>query len=179
MMVLTILIILALTILFGVFQKHSFKQILVLSLFNVYLVFVIIGIVGYPSLSQTLKDGLNIFNPTIQLIPFAEGLGISDILNIFLFMPFGFLVATLYEKGNSFLRVLLIGFSFSLLIEVSQLFTYYRITDVTDLITNTLGTALGFIVFKMLRIKYKPKNLSIRIIYSFLIIAAILSYLNT
>lgn len=178
-MILTTLIILTLTFLFSVFQKHSVKQILVLSLFNVYLIFVIIGIVGYPSLSQTLKDGLNIYNPTIQLTPFAEGLGISDILNIFLFIPFGFFVAILYGKGNSFLHVLLIGFSFSLLIEVSQLFTYYRITDVTDLITNTLGTALGFIVFKMLRIKYKPKSLSIRLFYRFLTIAVILSYINT
>lgn len=35
-----------------------------------------------------------------------------------------------------------------MIIEVGQLFTI-RATDVDDLIMNTLGTALGFIIFKL------------------------------
>ena len=42
----------------------------------------------------------------------------------------------------------------SLIIEVGQLFTI-RATDVDDLIMNTLGTILGFILFKILSIIFK------------------------
>ena len=36
---------------------------------------------------------------------------------------------------------------FSIIIEVSQLFNY-RVTDIDDLITNTFGTIIGYLVWK-------------------------------
>ena len=42
--------------------------------------------------------------------------------------------------------MLLYGFCFSLLIEISQLCNHRR-TDVDDLIMNTLGTILGYLLF--------------------------------
>ena len=41
------------------------------------------------------------------------------------------------------------GFCLSLMIELLQLLTY-RATDINDLIANTLGTLLGYFVFRML-----------------------------
>lgn len=41
------------------------------------------------------------------------------------------------------------GFCFSLLIETDQLFNR-RATDIDDLIMNTLGTALGFLIYRLL-----------------------------
>ncbi|MGX6966565.1 VanZ family protein [Vagococcus teuberi] len=37
----------------------------------------------------------------------------------------------------------LVGLSFSLLIEIGQIFTMYRQTDVNDLLMNTLGVMIG------------------------------------
>lgn len=44
-------------------------------------------------------------------------------------------------------RVALFGFGMSLLIEILQIFTF-RTTDVNDLITNTIGTIIGYFLVK-------------------------------
>ncbi|MDV7398400.1 VanZ family protein, partial [Arthrospira platensis SPKY1] len=63
--------------------------------------------------------------------------------NIALFIPFGFLTAgALYGRiGNTLLilRVILLGFGLSALLESFQLFTVIRVSSVTDICNNTLG----------------------------------------
>lgn len=44
----------------------------------------------------------------------------------------------------------MLGFGLSLTIELAQLFTQYRATDVDDLITNTVGTLLGYLCFRLI-----------------------------
>lgn len=95
-----------------------------------------------------------IFDPVLNFIPLSSGIEISTILNIIFFMPFGFLLPTLWNKFRKFIPTVFAGFIFSLIIEVGQLFTI-RATDVDDLIMNTLGTILGFILFKILSIIFK------------------------
>ncbi len=67
--------------------------------------------------------------------------------NIAVFMPFGFgLTATFqYFNAKRFfpLMVITAGFLLSLSIEVTQLQIPSRITDIDDLILNTLGTIAG------------------------------------
>lgn len=65
-----------------------------------------------------------------------------------MFLPFGFLVPLIWKEAGKALYILLAGFSFSLLIEVSQLLSS-RGTDVDDLILNTLGAAAGFLLYKV------------------------------
>ncbi|WP_030149729.1 VanZ family protein [Mycetocola saprophilus] len=69
-------------------------------------------------------------------------------LNVVLFIPFGFLMRTLFQRG--FFVSTLLGFALSLLIETTQLTAVwglfprpYRVFDVGDLATNTLGALLG------------------------------------
>ena len=57
----------------------------------------------------------------------------------------------LWKKYNSFLPILVQGILFSLIIEIGQLFVPYRATDITDLIMNTLGAILGWIIFKVFK----------------------------
>ena len=71
---------------------------------------------------------------------------INIIGNVIMFMPVGFLLPLIYTKVESCKKVVAIGFCISLLVEVSQLFLI-RGTDVDDLILNTLGTLLGYLVF--------------------------------
>ena len=72
--------------------------------------------------------------------------------NIVMFMPLGFFVPLLWKISNRF--VILLGFSFSLLIETSQLFLN-RQTDVDDLMLNTVGVILGLLLYKLLNRKNK------------------------
>lgn len=133
-------------------QHYLFGYFLIL-----YLVISLKDIVGFPTLSDLERKvmlGGPIFDPVLNFIPLSSGIEISTILNIIFFMPFGFLLPTLWNKFRKFIPTVFAGFIFSLIIEVGQLFII-RATDVDDLIMNTLGTILGFILFKILSIIFK------------------------
>jgi len=70
--------------------------------------------------------------------------------NIVMFMPIGFFVPLLWNASGK--RVVLVGFLCSLFIELSQLILP-RSSDVDDLILNSLGTLLGFLLYKLLECK--------------------------
>ena len=70
------------------------------------------------------------------------------ILNVVLFVPLGFLLPALWEGFAKKRTVLAAGFLLSLLIEVLQIFSY-RVTDVDDLIMNTLGALAGYLLFAL------------------------------
>lgn len=81
----------------------------------------------------------------LNLIPF---LGMAEdfhnsILNILLFVPLGIFLPVLCEKFRRIQSAMVFGFGMSLIIEILQIFTF-RATDVNDLITNSLGTLVGF-----------------------------------
>lgn len=85
----------------------------------------------------------------INLIPFSQKIDvIGYLLNIVMFVPFGFLVPLIWKRVGKLPNILAAGFVFSLLIELSQLLSY-RGTDVDDLILNTLGAAVGFLMHKV------------------------------
>ncbi|MFR2190096.1 MAG: VanZ family protein, partial [Blautia sp.] len=46
-------------------------------------------------------------------------------------------------------RVMLLGFSFSLLVECTQLVTRVGTFDVDDLMLNTLGAVIGYLFFAL------------------------------
>ncbi len=122
-------------------------------LFMLYLIISLTQVVGFPSLQEWQRIlNLNeiIFNPNINLLPFKFGLEISAILNIIFFMPFGFLLPTLWEKYRALWPTLYSGILFSTIIEISQLFTKYRATDINDLIMNTIGTICGWVIFNII-----------------------------
>lgn len=87
----------------------------------------------------------------INLIPFRWGIGnwFGVIMNIFLFVPFGFLLPLLWKRLGRIQNTVLAGFLLSLTIEIGQLFNY-RATDVDDLVANTLGTALGYLCYRLI-----------------------------
>lgn len=90
------------------------------------------------------------FEPNINLVPFAYMFSDykNSFLNVLLFMPLGFLLPILWTSFRKFHWTLLFGFCTSLLIEVLQLFTF-RATDINDLMTNTLGTLLGWCIARL------------------------------
>lgn len=72
--------------------------------------------------------------------------------NILVFVPFGFLFPMVAREGERFLVMLLNAFVFVLGIEVFQLFSAFGAFDVDDLLLNCLGAALGFGVYKLIRL---------------------------
>ena len=69
------------------------------------------------------------------------------ILNILLFVPFGYLVPSLFPRLR---HVVLLAFCVSLIIEVLQLVTRLGYADVDDLINNTIGAAIGTLIYNTL-----------------------------
>lgn len=117
-----------------------------------YLCILLINIIGMPTLSDLIRlsqSGYSIINPNLHLIPFSDGISLSFILNIFLFVPLGFLCPLICRKCERARNTILIGFGLSLFVEISQLFTLARATDIDDLLTNVTGTIIGYLVFKL------------------------------
>lgn len=91
----------------------------------------------------------------INLIPFwdiTNGVSaylINSGLNILLFIPLGFILPLLWKEFRSRKAMGITGFLVSLGIELAQLLNY-RISDVDDLIMNTLGALLGYALLTLL-----------------------------
>ena len=88
----------------------------------------------------------------LNWIPFRGMIGDlkNSILNVALFLPLGMFLPVLWKKYRVMKRTVLFGFGLSLTIELLQILTL-RATDVNDLITNTLGMALGFLLSRCVR----------------------------
>lgn len=106
-------------------------------------------------------DGFQLYG-NINLVPFVSILRMIDDLlsatpshysfinffgNIGFFIPLGFFPPFLSKRLNRGWKVILIGFGTSLFIEVFQLFIPARGSDIDDILLNTCGTAIGFLLF--------------------------------
>jgi len=90
----------------------------------------------------------------IHLVPFGAFSGVqASLLNILLTVPFGFLLPLIWKSFRRFWVVTGLGFLLSLLIELSQLLNR-RASTVDDLIMNTLGAALGYLIFKLIYLAF-------------------------
>lgn len=69
------------------------------------------------------------------------------VLNILLFVPLGFLLPLGVKRFRSWVKTYLVGFVFTLAIEVYQLVFSAGIFEVADLINNTLGAMIGYGIF--------------------------------
>lgn len=127
------------------------RMAIILIVLYYYLCVVLNNIVGFPSIKEFIRLsalGESLFNPNINLMPLMNGLNLEFILNVFCFVPLGFLCPMLSKLYEHWKKILLLGLGLSLVIEMSQLFTLYRATDINDLIANVLGTAFGYLCFK-------------------------------
>ena len=67
--------------------------------------------------------------------------------NIAWFVPLGFLI-NFFIKKMYFGKVFVIAFGLSFVIEVVQFFAYVGVTDVDDLIFNTIGGCIGYGIYR-------------------------------
>ena len=152
-------IVLALLYIFVLFRrwKEKGKDILLMNtLMYIYLAFVLFFTLMpvITSLPYILNHPYKFMN----IVPFTDVLsGRGDfirqvLLNIMLTVPFGFLFPLTRKPAVGFGKTIFFCFIMSLGIELLQpLIDGFRSADITDLITNTIGGAIGFgiyIIFK-------------------------------
>ena len=122
---------------------------------------VLIRFVFYPFFTvngevQPLIINMSSLQPLrVNLIPLVNILdydikreaAINIIGNISMFIPTGVIMPILYKRLDCFWKVLLAGAGLSFVIEVIQLLFPGSVTDIDDLILNTLGVAVGYGVY--------------------------------
>ena len=97
------------------------------------------------------------FLPRISLIPFVDMVKgpIDTALNVLLFLPLGIFLPLLYAEFESLRRTALAAFCLSFSIELIQMFGL-GITDINDLMTNTAGACLGYLLSEKWRAHMPP-----------------------
>lgn len=144
----------------GFHRKTNFIHMIWVFIF-LYYVYLVLETTGIGTIWEIgLYPGMKL-QEEINLIPFRDGISLSMILNVVMFMPLGFLLPLLWKEYQSLVRTAIIGFCFSCGIEFCQLFNR-RVSDVDDLLMNTLGAILGWLIWivfsRITHLKYGRRN---------------------
>ena len=144
----------------GFHQRTNFIHMIWVFIF-LYYVYLVLETTGIGTIWKIgLYPGMKL-QEEINLIPFRDGISLSMILNVVMFMPLGFLLPLLWKEYQSLVRTAIIGFCFSCGIEFCQLFNR-RVSDVDDLLMNTLGAILGWLIWivssRITHLKYGRRN---------------------
>ena len=144
----------------GCHRRTNFIHMIWVFIF-LYYVYLVLETTGIGTIWEIgLYPGMKL-QEEINLIPFRDGISLSMILNVVMFMPLGFLLPLLWKEYQSLVRTAIIGFCFSCGIEFCQLFNR-RVSDVDDLLMNTLGAILGWLIWivfsHITHLKYGRRN---------------------
>ena len=139
---------------FTLWKKKGAKRILLNTITYVYIV-AVLTVTVMPVIENVKYIGTFPYR-YMRVIPFddyncgrAEALR-QIFLNTLMFVPFGILVPMI--RKYNFIAVSFFSFAFSVLIEVFQPFiSSVRYSDVTDVIMNTLGGIIGYLIFITLK----------------------------
>jgi glycopeptide antibiotics resistance protein len=88
---------------------------------------------------------------SLNLIPFVTWgqTGVSEtVSNLITFIPFGLLLGMNFKSAATW-RLLLIVFGFSAVVETLQFVLAIGTTDITDVVTNTIGGLVGLVVYRL------------------------------
>lgn len=102
-----------------------------------------------------ILDLENIWPFRINLIPFIymadyeimREAVLNFVGNTLMFVPVGVVYPIVYKNLNNHKKVLAAGVGFSLVIEILQLPFYSRVSDIDDIILNSLGYVLGYLIY--------------------------------
>lgn len=78
--------------------------------------------------------------------------------NTLMFVPVGIVYPIVYKKLDMHKKVMAAGVGFSLVIEILQLPFYDRVSDIDDLILNSLGYGLGYLIYLGIKRSQKQKR---------------------
>lgn len=119
---------------------HSRSKTILYLIFAFYLT-AVLALVGFPNITM-LK-----IEPAVNVIPFLYMM--ADLknacLNVLLFVPFGIFLPIFWQECRDVKRIAVVGLLATVFIEAAQIFAG-RATDIDDIITNSLGTLLGYFI---------------------------------
>lgn len=103
------------------------------------------------------------------------------ILNILMFVPFGFLLPVGIKKCRRFWVTYLAGLTFTIIIEITQLVSRRGIFEIDDIIDNFWGAMIGYGIYKVLQfliLFFRKKEKSVRrtLVFQIPLIAAIVTF---
>ena len=106
------------------------------------------------NIQPLLFDPHSILPFRLNLIPFANLMDyeilreakLNLIGNISMFIPIGIIWPIVFKELNTPSKVMAAGIGFSLCIEILQLPFFDRVTDIDDLILNSLGYLMGYLI---------------------------------
>ena len=118
---------------------------------------------GRTYIDRDYHYNLTPFREIRRFIVYRRTLGwfavLSNLLgNVLAFVPFGMILPMLTPKCRNFFHIVLLGFDFSLFVETIQLISKVGSFDVDDLILNTLGAALGYLAYRLIRRYFRRKH---------------------
>ena len=120
------------------------------------------------------KDFINYVKITSNIIPFKTIIGYlksfdslystSNIMfnllgNLIVLMPLGLLLCLLFKKQNKFKNYLITILLIVLGVEITQLLTTSGAFDIDDIILNTLGAIIIFLIYKIKSVNCLIKNI--------------------
>ena len=137
------------------------QKTITIAMFIVYLL-LLVGVILFklPFYSSELSDGIRVIN----LIPFRGSFDengafvIREVIqNIVIFIPLGIYVSML-KKETSVPTMILMIIVFSSSLEVLQFMFALGRSDITDIITNTLGGLIGIALYALLSNLFKNRT---------------------
>lgn len=119
---------------------------------------------GRTELYEEYHYNLVLFREIRRFIIYRDQLSPLSVLaniggNVLAFIPFGMFFPYVQKWGKQMWVTVLCGFLLTLFIETAQLLTYVGCFDVDDLLLNTVGAAVGFLIYRCLRgLNHKRKE---------------------
>ena len=83
---------------------------------------------------------------------------INLIANIITFIPLGFFISLFFRKSYNLINTVLSCVIIIICIEISQFILNVGVLDIDDIILNTVGCILGFVIYKAAK-KYAELNI--------------------
>lgn len=117
---------------------------------------------GRVGVMEEYRYNLELFKEIKRFIEYREELGAFAVFtnlfgNILIFIPYGFFVA-MASRYRGFFKTFFYSFGLSLGVEVFQLITRVGSFDVDDILLNTLGGVLGYMIFLIFHIITRRKR---------------------
>ncbi len=137
-------------------------------MFVIYLLFVVkVIIFKYPAWQlreimdtwskEVVLEGLDSANFTVfktihMYIDYSHALNSVENLvgNVIVFVPFGMFLPFIWKRFKNFADTFLMGFLFSLGLELVQLFSAFGAFDVDDILLNVVGVIGGYVIYMLI-----------------------------
>ena len=120
---------------------------------------------GRTGVSEEYRYKLELFRDVKRFIIYRDQLGAFAVFanlagNILIFVPYGFFIS-MASRSRGFFKTLFFSMGLSLCVEITQLFSRVGSFDVDDILLNTVGGVVGYIIFLIcnaIRRKHYARN---------------------